>query len=87
LKKCRVLQKDVRLFVFLIKNKIPKIVKAKENLQSKSLKTYHQKYNPSLSLRCSMSDYREQDWMINLLLYAMSALRRVLEKQTGNSVL
>jgi uncharacterized protein len=58
---------------------VPVEVKAEENLQSKSLKSYHQKYNPQLSLRFSMSDYRRQDWMINVPLYAVGKLSRILD--------
>lgn len=45
-------------------------IKAEENLRSKSLSTYV-KNNPSLTgLRFSMSDYRDQQWMYNVPLYA-----------------
>ena len=45
-------------------------IKAEENLRSKSLSTYV-KNNPSLKgLRFSMSDYRDQQWMHNVPLYA-----------------
>lgn len=45
-------------------------VKAEENLRSKSLRTFTEK-NPKLrGLRFSMSDYRRQDWMDNVPLYA-----------------
>ena len=49
----------------------PLEVKAEENLQSKSLKVYREKYTPSVSFRTSMKDYREQDWLINIPLYAI----------------
>lgn len=72
-------------FVIQHKNAVfPAEVKAEENLQSKSLKTFHQKYNPQLSLRFSMSDYRRQDWMINVPLYAVGALSRILDSIAGN---
>ena len=45
-------------------------IKAEENLRSKSLSTYV-KNNPQLTgLRFSMSDYRDQQWMLNVPLYA-----------------
>ncbi len=68
---------------FLIEHKsniIPVEVKATENLQSKSLKIFYQKNNPKLSIRCSMSDYRKEDWLINLPLYALSRLYAVIEE-------
>ena len=48
---------------FLIQHKgnaIPVKVKAEENLQAKSLKVFCQKYNPEISIRISMSDFRKQ---------------------------
>lgn len=45
-------------------------IKAEENLKSKSLRTFVGN-NPNLTgLRFSMSDYRNQQWMINIPLYA-----------------
>jgi len=49
-------------------------VKAEENLQAKSLKAFKQKYQPSLSLRTSMSNYREDGWLINLPLYGIGEI-------------
>jgi predicted AAA+ superfamily ATPase len=49
---------------------IPVEVKAAENLKAKSLKTYHQKFDPEISIRTSLSDYRKEDWLINVPLYA-----------------
>ncbi|MBQ9210697.1 MAG: ATP-binding protein [Clostridia bacterium] len=48
---------------------IPIEVKAGENLRSKSLKVFHDTFPHSIPLRISMSDYRHQDWLINLPLY------------------
>ena len=53
---------------------IPIEVKAEENLQAKSLKSYYQKYNPEMALRTSMSDYRKEDWLINVPLYTIGEL-------------
>lgn len=48
-------------------------VKAEENLQSKSLKAFYEKYAPEQVIRFSMSDYRKEDWLTNLPLYALHA--------------
>lgn len=48
-------------------------VKAEENLQSKSLKAFYEKYAPEQVIRSSMSDYRKEDWLTNLPLYALHA--------------
>jgi predicted AAA+ superfamily ATPase len=53
---------------------IPIEVKAEENLQAKSLKSFCQKYTPSLAIRTSMSDFRAEDWLTNLPLYAISEI-------------
>ena len=50
---------------------IPIEVKAEVNLQAKSLKTYREKYQPELSIRTSMADYRQDDGLLNLPLYAI----------------
>ncbi len=53
---------------------IPIEVKAEENLQAKSLKTFCQKYSPRTAIRTSMSDFRKEDWLTNLPLYAIGEL-------------
>lgn len=58
---------------------IPVEVKAEENLKSKSLRVYYEKYKPSITIRTSMSDFRKQEWLINLPLYAISELSRVVK--------
>ena len=60
-------------FLFVHNSKVyPLEVKAEENLQSKSLKVYNEKFSPSIALRTSMRDYRKEDWLINVPLYAIS---------------
>jgi predicted AAA+ superfamily ATPase len=54
-------------------------VKAEENLQAKSLKVFYEKFKPGQCVRLSMSDFRRQEWMTNLPLYALSQLEEVLE--------
>jgi len=52
---------------------IPIEVKAEENLQAKSLKSFHQKFNPASAVRTSMSDYRKDSWLTNVPLYAFDS--------------
>lgn len=52
---------------------IPIEVKAEENLKAKSLRFFVDKYVGLKGLRFSMSDYREQDWMTNIPLYALAS--------------
>ncbi len=58
---------------------IPLEVKAAENLQAKSLKTFVQKFEMKKAVRTSMSDFREQEWMVNMPLYNIGNLNRYLE--------
>ncbi len=53
---------------------IPIEVKAEENLQAKSLKVFCQKYPTEMAIRTSMSDFRKEDWLTNLPLYAISEI-------------
>ena len=52
------------------RNLIPVEVKAGENLRSKSLRTFHDNFPDCQPIRLSMSEYRKQDWLINIPLYA-----------------
>lgn len=63
---------EVDFIVQLANHIVPIEVKAEENLKAKSLRSYHDQFSPDLTIRTSMSDYREQDWMVNLPLYAFS---------------
>lgn len=51
---------------------VPIEAKAEENLRSKSLSIFVADHPELHGLRFSMSDYREQDWMTNVPLYAVS---------------
>lgn len=53
---------------------IPMEVKAEVNLKAKSLKTFYEKYRPELSIRISMADYKKEEWLLNIPLYAISTL-------------
>lgn len=59
---------------------VPLEVKAEENLRAKSLKAFIEKYGVEDAVRTSMSDFREQDWMVNFPLYNIGSLNRYLEK-------
>jgi predicted AAA+ superfamily ATPase len=55
---------------------IPVEVKAEVNLQAKSLKTYCEKFRPETAIRTSMSNYKREDWLLNLPLWATETIRR-----------
>ncbi|MBS5334747.1 MAG: ATP-binding protein [Firmicutes bacterium] len=50
---------------------VPIEVKAETNLRAKSLKTYRERFEPELSVRTSMADYKKEDRLLNLPLYAI----------------
>ena len=52
---------------------IPIEVKAEVNLQAKSLKTYRDKFEPKLSIRTSMADYKDEGWLLNIPLWAVES--------------
>ena len=58
---------------------IPIEVKANENLQAKSLKTFVQKYNTKINIRTSMSDYRKEEWLVNIPLYDIGNIESVVD--------
>lgn len=60
---------------------IPVEVKAEVNLKAKSLKTYHEKYAPETSVRISMTDFKQQDWLVNLPLYAAEEIKKLTDKE------
>ncbi len=53
---------------------IPIEVKAETNLKAKSLKTYKDMFSPDILVRTSMSDYKKEDWLVNIPLYAIYEL-------------
>lgn len=60
---------------------VPVEVKAEENLQAKSLRSFVQKYDMEYAVRTSMSDYREQDWMVNYPLYDVGSLNEYMRER------
>ena len=64
---------------FLVDNGIdvmPIEVKAETNLKAKSLKTYCEKFKPNKAIRTSMSDYRQEEWLLNLPLWSVETLNK-----------
>ncbi len=52
---------------------VPVEVKAAENLKAKSMKIYRDKFSPRLCVRTSMSDFRDEGWLVNIPLYGIGA--------------
>jgi predicted AAA+ superfamily ATPase len=62
-------------FLLEFENKIlPIEVKASENLQSKSLKTFSSKYPDIHCFRTSLSNFRNENWMTNIPLFGVKQL-------------
>lgn len=57
---------------------VPVEVKAEINLKAKSLKSYQEKFLPKISVRTSMADFKKEDWLINLPLYAIEQFTSIV---------
>lgn len=56
---------------------VPVEVKAEVNLRAKSLKMYYEKFSPQISVRTSMADYKREEWLVNLPLYAIDQITQI----------
>lgn len=59
---------------------VPLEVKSAENLQAKSLRSYQSRFDPLLSLRTSLSPFHVQDRLINIPLYAIHEIGKVIAR-------
>ncbi len=59
---------------------VPVEVKAEVNLKAKCLRSYCEKFEPKISIRTAMTDYKRDDKLINLPLYAIEMLNKVVRK-------
>ncbi|MCL2888944.1 MAG: ATP-binding protein [Eggerthellaceae bacterium] len=57
---------------------VPIEVKAKENLRSKSLQAAREKFASPVSVRTSLSAYRDEGWLVNVPLWAIGSIRKIL---------
>ena len=69
---------EVDYIVQIAGNNIPIEVKSGENLQSKSLKSFVQKYNTKINVRTSMSNYKKEDWLVNIPLYLIGNITNII---------
>lgn len=66
-------------FLFLHKNRvIPCEVKAGLNVHAKSRKVFAGKYKPEMAIRTSLKDYIKDDYILNLPLYELWLLPKIL---------
>lgn len=64
---------------FVIQNEeeiIPIEVKSGTNIKSVSFKFFYEKYKPAKAIRVSLADYKQEDWMINIPLYAINSINK-----------
>ena len=43
-----------------------------------------EKYNPEISVRISMNDYKKEEWLLNLLLYMTEEIRNIVKKEKND---
>ncbi|MEY8430188.1 ATP-binding protein [Lachnospiraceae bacterium 48-42] len=66
---------------FILQNEdgiVPIEVKAEENLQAKSLRFFCEKFRIRKAVRTSMSNYRKQEWMVNVPLYLVGEMGKYI---------
>ncbi len=69
---------EVDYIVQIAGNNIPIEVKSGENLQSKSLKSFVQKYDTKINVRTSMTNYKKEDWLVNIPLYLIGNITNII---------
>ncbi len=57
---------------------VPIEVKASENSQAKSLKSFMQKYHTDINVRTSMASYKEEERIINIPLYSIGNIETII---------
>ena len=43
-----------------------------------------EKYNPEISVRISMNDYKKEEWLLNLPLYMAEEIGNIVEKERND---
>ncbi|MCL2849135.1 MAG: DUF4143 domain-containing protein, partial [Micrococcales bacterium] len=62
---------------------VPVEVKAEVRLQAKSLRVFRDTYNPTMCVRTSLRPWRDEGWLVNLPLYALSALPGIIAARSA----
>ena len=71
---------EIDFIVQLGKDNVPIEVKSSENLQAKSLRGFVEKYNTPINVRTSMANFRKEDWLINIPLYSIGNIEKIITK-------
>ena len=59
---------------------VPIEVKVETNLKAKSLKSYYEKFSPEISIRAAMTDYKKEEWLLNIPLWAIEVLEEEIKR-------
>jgi predicted AAA+ superfamily ATPase len=62
---------------------VPLEVKAATNLKAKSLKIYGEKFNPPLSIRTSLADFKQTGNILDIPLYALGGLKEIMGQHSN----
>ena len=57
---------------------VPIEVKAEQNLKAKSLKEFVTKYKTTKNVRTSMAEYKKEEWLTNIPLYAIGEIEEII---------
>lgn len=69
---------EIDFIVQIGRNNVPIEVKSNENLQAKSLKSFVEKYGTKINVRTSMSNYKKEDWLVNIPLYCIGNIEKIV---------
>lgn len=69
---------EIDFIVQIGKNNVPIEVKASENLQAKSLKSFIQKYDTKVNVRTAMTEYKKEDKLVNIPLYMIGNIEEIV---------
>ena len=64
---------------------VPMEVKAETNLKAKSLKAFYEKFSPPFSVRTAMADYKIEEWLLNIPLWAIEVLENEIKMLTSTT--
>lgn len=68
-------------YIFSYRNKvIPMEAKAGLSVHAQSLRVFRQKYEPKIAVRTSLRPFRVDDGLVNMPLYQMWYLKKILDE-------
>ena len=68
---------ELDFLVQLANRVVPIEVKAETNVKAKSMRLFIEKYPELTGVRISMLPYQQQQWLVNIPLYACSLLSKI----------